>query len=619
MTEEFLTYYERELQVLRQLGADFAEKYPKIAARLVLEADKCEDPHVERLLEGFAFLAARIHQKLDDDFPEITQGLLNIVYPHYLAPMPSASIAQFRLDRTQSQLTNGYAIPAGTTLRSRASGGMMCRFRTCSPTTLWPLDVTEAQWVTPDRISPPLRAPGALAAIRLKLQCVGDASLDKLDLDELRFYLDGPADLTHSLYEVLFNNCQAVYVRNPERPRDAATQLLPGSLSPGGFDESDALLPYPKRSFPGYRLLHEYFLYPEKFLFARISGLRSILAQSYGKSAELIFFVSTFEREDRWQMLELGVRPETFRLSCTPIVNLFEQTSEPIWLDQTQYEYPIIADARRHGSMDVFSVNRVVSQRAGSPDLTEYEPFYSLRHSDTLQSRKTFWYARRRANPARNDQTDVMLALVDLTGRARVPTADAVTVRLTCTNRDLPSRLPFGNPAGDFELEDGGPVMQIVAIEKPTTSGPAFSARDSLWRLVSHLSLNHLSLVSDPDRGEDGSGAEALREILRLYNVTNSISTERKIQGVLSVRSQPHFARVLSQAGMSFARGQLVQLELDEEQFVGSGAYLFSEVLDRFFGMYVSLNSFTQLEVSTNLRREVMKRWAPRAGRKILA
>jgi len=375
-----------------------------------------------------------------------------------------------------------------------------------------------------------------------------------------------------------------------------------------GFEEDEAILPYPKRSFDGYRLLQEYFSFPQKYLFLEVSGLEALGAAGLQESAELLFFITPFEREDRWQVLELGTRPDTFRLGCTPIVNLFPQTAEPILLKHTEYEYRIVPDARRR-SIEVFSVDEVVSSTPGSSEVVHYAPYFSFRHSDEHSRKQAFWYAQRHDSESVNGSM-VYLTLVDLSGKKVVPDVEAITPRLTCSNGDLPSRLPFGSEAGDFELEGGGPIRTIKALERPTSMVPPKIGEAAFWRLISHLSLNHLSLVAE--------GREALQEVLQLYNFKDEPSANRQIGAIRKLESRPHFARLISEHGITFARGILVDMEIDEEEFTGAGAYLFANVLERFLAMYASLNSFSQLRVRTPQRKEVLRQWLPRAGRKIL-
>jgi type VI secretion system protein ImpG len=611
--DELLDYYERELTFLRQMGAEFAEKYPKIASRLLLEADTCEDPHVERLIEAFAFLAARVHLKVDDEFPEITDSLLNIVYPHYLRPIPSMSVVEFHLDPDQGKLTTGLKIPRGSLLYSRPVEGVPCRFRTCYDTTLWPLRVAEAQWTTPDRLQPSLKAPNAAAALRVELRCLPEISFDKLDLKSLRFYLSGESNIVHSVYELLLNNCSQVIAREAgsrdQRPRQVT--LPPDCIRAAGFDDNEAMLPYPRRSFAGYRLLQEYFAFPEKFFFVEISGLEALAAAGLKDRAELVFLISRYERPDRQQALEMGVTAKMLRPDTTPIINLFEHTAEPILLDQLRHEYPVVPDARRRHALEIFSIEDVVSVSPEQPEVTRYEPFYSYRHAAVREKKQTFWHASRRASTRRGDEgTDVYMTLVDLSGKPSNPGVDTLTVRCLCTNRDLPSRLPFGSEAGDFELEGMPAVRRVLTLRKPTPTLRPPVGKAALWRLVSQLSLNYLSLVSE--------GKEALQEILRLYNFTDSVYSEKQIQGITNLSSRPHFARVVSEAGISFVRGTRVEITLDEEQFVGGGVYLFASVLERFLGLYVTMNSFSQLVAKTEQRKEVLREWPPRAGQLVL-
>lgn len=612
MRDDLLAYYERELTFLRQMGAEFAQQYPKIASRLLLEPDRVEDPHVERLVEAFAFLAARVHLKIDDEFPEITDALLSIVYPHYLRPVPSMSVVEFHLDPEQAKLTSGLTVPRHAVLYSRPFEGAPCKFRVCYETTIWPVRVAAAEWKTPDRFDPPLKAPGAAAALRIELECLPDVSFDKLDLSQLRFYLNGESNLVHALYELLFNNCTGIVLRDPVRGSRAAPVRLPaGALRPVGFGEDEEVLPYPRRSFVGYRLLQEYFSFPEKFFFAVLSGLERLSLAGFENKAEIIFLISPFERADREQMLEVGVTPQTIRPHCSPVVNLFPQTAEPILLDHTKFEYPVVPDVRRRHLMEIYSLDEVVSMRPDSQEVMRYEPFYSYRHGAARNGAKMFWHARRRPSSRPNDEgTEVFLTLVDLAGRPAYPEAETVTVRCSCTNRDLPNRLPFGSEGGDFELEGMPAVQRIVVLKKPTPTMRPPLGKSAFWRLISHLSLNYLSLVDE--------GREALQEILRLYDFTGSPSLEKQVRGITQVTSREHFAPVRSEHGIVFARGRRVEMELDEEQFVGGGVYLFASVLERYLGLYASMNSFSQLVARTRQRKEVLREWPPRAGDQVL-
>lgn len=612
MRDELLAYYERELTFLRQMGAEFAVQYPKIASRLLLEPDRCEDPHVERLIEAFAFLAARVHLKVEDEFPEITEALLSILYPHYVRPIPSLSIVEFHLDPEQGKLTTGLPVPRNSVLYSRPVEGVPCKFRTCYGTTLWPLTVSEAQWLTPDRLSSPVKASDAVAVLRVELSCLPDVTFDKLEVRSLRLYLNGESRLVHTLYELLCTKCARILLRDPTPSSKKPVQtLLPEALRPVGFSEDDAMLPFPRRSFIGYRLLQEYFTFPEKFFFLDLNGLEELAAAGLKEKAEILFLISPFEQTDRQQMLEVGVSPKTLRLGCSPVVNLFPHTAEPILLDQTRSEYPIVPDVRRPTALEIFSVDEVLSTNPQSHEVVNFEPFYSLRHATIRKKTQTFWHTTRRPSSRKDDEgTDLYLSLVDPGSRAARPEVDTLTVRCTCSNRDLPSRLSFGNEAGDFELEGISSIKRIIALRRPTPALRLPPGRGALWRLISHLSLNYLSLVDE--------GKEALQEILKLYNFADSVHLEKQIQGITGLKSQRRFARVTSEHGISFARGTRVEVDFDEEQFVGGGVFLFASVLEHFLGLYASMNSFSQLVASTRQRKEVLHEWPPRAGQAIL-
>lgn len=612
MRDELLSYYERELTFLRQMGVEFAEKYPKIASRLLLEPSQCDDPHVERLVEAFAFLAARVHLKIDDEFPEITEALLSIVYPHFIRPIPSMTVVEFHGDPDKGGISSALPIPRDSVLNSRPVDGMPCKFRTCYETTMWPLIVKDVQWKTPDRLSPAVRSPGAVACLRIELKCGPDVKLDKLKVPSLRFYLNGESQLINNLYELLCCNTLQILLRDPNpNSRRKPIQLPASCLEPVGFAEAEGMLPYPRRSFIGYRLLQEYFNFPEKFFFIDLKGLEPLAASGFADGVEIVFLVSQFERPDRQQSLEVGVNARTMRLNCSPVVNLFPQTAEPILLTQTKSEYPVIPDVRRPLSLEVFSIEEVVSSNPQTSEITHFEPFYSYRHGTIRDKSHTFWHATRRPSGRRNDEgTEVFLSLVDLSGRPMRPQFDTVTVRTICTNRDLPSRLPFGSDTGDFEPEGLAPVRRVVALRKPTNTLRPPVGKAALWRLISHLSLNYLSLVDE--------GKEAFQEILRLYDFSNSAYLQKQVAGISAVKSKRHFARIVSENGISFARGNRVSIEFDEDQYVGGGVFLFASVLEYFLGLYASMNSFSQLVASTRQRKETLKEWPPRAGRQIL-
>lgn len=611
MTKELYPYYERELRNFRKYAEEFAKQYPATAGRLLLETNRSADPHVERLIEAFALMAARVRHKLDDDFPELTDALLSVLYPHYLAPIPSLAIIQFELDSAGAQLPDGFLIDRGSRLHSQPVGELPCNFRTCYPVTLWPVAVTRAQFVGPPfpaALRPP---PDTAAALRLQLECQADMQFGDLSLDRLRFYLHGDNHLVARLYEHILNRTTQVLMRSADNDTPAnRSNLDPDDcLFPVGFGRNEGLLPYPNQSFMGYRLLTEFFAFPNKFLFFELGGLKKVCREGFGKRLDMIFFMNHYD-----ETLEHSIDASAFRLGCTPVVNLFEQVAEPILLNQTSHEYPITPSIAHPRGMEVYSVDSVVSTDPSSETTTEFYPFYSTRHprEKSGTAPQAFWYASRRPSPITNDSgTDVYLNLVDLDFNPRQPSKSVLTVRTTCTNRDLPNQLQLAGEKLRFELEASAPLSRITCVRPATAPQRPPLRKGAHWRLVSHLALNHLSLT-DPKEACD-----ALKEILRLYDFSDAKSgavVQQMIEGILSVSSRRIVGQIGSPTSSGFCRGIEVTIDLDEERFVSTGAFLFASVLERFFGLYASMNSFVQLVATSKQEQGVLKRWPPRAG-----
>jgi len=614
MREELLEYYERELTYLRQMGGEFARKYPKVAGRLMLDADRCDDPHVSRLLEGFAFLAARVHRRIDDDFPEICESLTRIIHPGYLRPMPSMTIVECQPDPAQGKKTAGMRIPKGAPLVSKATvEGLSCRFLTAYDVDLWPFSVASAEWRQPERMQRPPRATvgvQAVAAARLRLRCQRDVVFSGLPVSRLRFHLAGDASVVYSLYELFAEKCIEIQLRDPKDEKKLIS-LEPGRIRMVGFDREESLLPYVRRSMDGHRLLQEYFAFPEKFLFFDLEGLEPLSEAGFGEEAEIVFLFSSSERNERQQVLELGVNERTFRLSCTPAINLFPQSAEPILLSQTRHEYTIVPDSRHSRVMEIFSIEEVVATNPRLRQSVVLEPMHAYRHQTRNRDDLAFWVASRHQNEFGEREPSVMtISVVDLTGNFTEPEADVLMVKALCTNFDLPSRFQFGSESGDFDLPGYAAAKTVTALRRPTPSIAPSGGKEHFWRLISMLSLNYLSLNEE--------GRTAMQEILRLHNVSDSTASENQVGSILTMKSSPGFALVDSAYGLIPARGTQVEMEFDEQQFAGSGLYVFAAVLDRFLAGYASMNSFSQLTARSTLRKEAMGKWPPRAGTQAL-
>jgi type VI secretion system protein ImpG len=592
----FLRYYLDELAYLRHAGRDFAASHPKVAARLELQAGECPDPHVERLIESFAFLTARIQSDLDADFPEMAKELLDVLYPHYLCPVPSLAVARFDVDPERGKLTSGYEIPRGTPLFAHTRTDAVCRLRTCYPVSLWPVEVEEAELETPDLRDFTSGLPDVLAVLRLRLRSQTDP-FEVLGVDRLRFHLTGDPVLVGRIYDLLMVDLKGVAVVPGGSESGAAPfHLPPSSVRPVGFAEEEALIPYPRTSHPGYRLLQEYFAFPEKFHFLDLEGLAG---RARGAVTELFFLLRS--RPGR-----LALRPDTFMLGCAPVVNLFTRTSEPIRVDHRQIEYRLVADKRREATTEVHSILSVSGSSDPVDPAREYAPFYSFTHAMKRRGQKAFWHARRMAAQGGRTGTEILLSFRDLDFEPALPADETVFAHVLCTNRGLAAELPAEDLL--LQTDEALPVRRILCVCKPTRPLAPPLAGQALWRLVSHLSLNYLSL-------EGGDEARhALHEVLGLYCFSDAPSLQRQIQGICDVASRKVVRRVGDETWKGFCRGTEITLTFDEAQYVGGSALLLASVLNRFFALYASTNSFTQL-VTRRLGREgEWKRWLPMAG-----
>lgn len=634
VTDELLDYYGRELAYLRDMGDHFARAQPAVAGLLAISAGRCEDPHVERLMQSFALLAARIRKKLDDRFPEITNALLEVAYPHALRPLPSATIVQFEGAGEAARAAEGRTVPAGTALSAAGEiDGVRCRFRTAYPASLWPITV-EAASLAPDRVVQSGRPPGAVALLRLTLRCNAPGGWASLKgLRSLRFYLDGGEPTASVLYECLFHRLIEVWTSEADG-RATSRRILPKSaVRPVGFDESEGLYPLPLRSFPGYRLLQEFFAFPQKFQFFDLilddgGGLRLPPgADKPGGSIDLWFWLDSAPRS------EVVVRPSNFRLGCAPAVNLFRWIPEPIPLTHLQTEYRIVPDVQHPAGFEVFSVDRVVSSGSFLEESREFQPFYALRHGAREPDGVAYWLAGRDSSPL-DGGSDVTLSFVDSRFDPSRPAVEKVTAHLTCTNRNVPARLPFGGDLGYLEPEADTAAGRARMLMQPTESLRPPVGRQAQWRLISQLALNHLSLAPSDRPGDHGGGAEALRELLALAAFPSGDdrtedATAKMIQGVLDVSHERVSARVAFPdgegdggarrrlMGKPLSLGLEVRLLLDDDAFPGARAYLLAAVLDRFLGGYVGINGFTRLVATTKQRRGTW-RWPARSGDRML-
>lgn len=592
MADGFLQRYNEELVAIRRRAARFADAFPKIAGRLRVTGEVADDPHVERLIQSFAYSAARVRQKLDDEFPELTDGLLETLYPHYLAPLPSMSIVRFA---PSSTLASVQTVPRHTEIFAEPIGGESCRFRTTQDTEVAPIEIVSASLTGHPISAPPSPHAGAAGCLRLSISA-RDANkpLNEIGLDRLRLHIASSWQQAVAIHELLANHTLGIALAH--HADDRAPIMLPAkALRPIGFEPDEAILPYPASSFDGYRLLTEFFALPQKFLFLDITGLSAWR----GETLEIFIYL-----DETSAKLERAISARDFVLNATPVVNLFRQTCEPLALDGTRTEYRVLPDARRQKTREIYAIDSVlVSGRAGEEE--QCQPFFGRSLKGGASS--LFWQSARRFD-ADDGTSDMEIAFVDRARRPTGPIDKIASIDALCLNRELPEQLPFGGGHPYLQLASGNEAASAVeALMAPTPSVRMNEQQGRNWRLMSHLQLNHLSIF-------DNDGA-ALKDILSLYAFRDSRETRQLADALVRIEAKSSMAR-LGSGGM--VPGTDIRLEFDPAAIDRPSAYLFGSILDRFFGLYTSINSFTHLSISMKGQSKPIAVWPARAAERPL-
>ena len=649
MNREFLDLYNRELQLLNEQAREFAEEYPGIAERLGGILDDRVDPLVGGLLEGAAFLAARVQLKLKHEFPEFTTNLLEQLVPHYLAPTPSAMIVQVVPTFGDKSLHDGHAIPRGSYLDAsfrERDRQIACRYRLSSDIVVWPFELAGAEYLSsPAQLGALGLKVGTdiLAGMRLTLTLRTTARLEDEPSDaealkkpemlvagcrtaSLPLYLIGPEADSIALYEQLFAHCKGIYLRYLDQFGDAVVCPAPSEcLRQVGFERQDALFPNDTRVFEGFDRLREFFVFPRKFLGCELTGLDRLFPQLRAKTIDVLFAFDEVNAR-----LAPAVQPSMFAVYAAPAVNLFEKSADRVALKSSQHEYHIVPDRSHYLDYEPHRLIEVFAHYPGGRPKVPVKPLYSASLDGAQNSAGPYYTVRRqprrraveeKREGASSDYTgtDMFISLSDLAGSDDDAAIAELSVRTLCSNRHLTEQLPVGLGGADFRLVDDID-LDLRCVVGPTAPGePVVSQLRSrgemahtgtvVWRLVNMLSTNHLGLV---ERGA-GRNAEALREMLSMFGKLSDSITERRIRGVRSVDSRPIVRRVRQRGGIGAARGTEITVTIDENAFEGTGVFLLGAVLDRFFAEYSAFNHFTQTVIRSVERGEVM-RWPPRMG-----
>jgi len=592
MAETFLERYNDELFSLRRRAEKFARAFPKIAGRLRLSGDVADDPHVERIIQSFAYSAARVRQKLDDEFPELTDSLLETLYPHYLAPVPPMSIVHFAPGATLSAMQ---LLPRHTDIVSEPVGGDPCQFRTTQDVEVVPLTVSAATLTGLPLDAPPAPFAGAAGVLRLSLRSTAptQASMAGLGIKRLSFFIASAWAQAATLFELLANHCIGMALARHSEDRNAI--FLPAeNLKPMGFDPEQAMLPTASGSFAGYRLLTEFFTLPQKFLFLSVNGMD----RWPGDDVELYIYLDSSDAR-----LERMVSASDIALNASPVINLFQQSSEPMTLDGSRTEYPLLPDSRRQHTREIYTIEQVRLSTPSGEEQTA-RPFFG--RSQKSANNSVFWQAIRRFDED-DGSSDTQIAFVDRDKGPLEPVGMTASVDTLCLNRDLVGQLPFGggHPHLQF-VKRNEAIDTIKALLPPTPTIRVHEKVARQWRLVSHLLLNHLSLFDN-----DGS---ALKDILSLYALRDAPETRQLVEAISRVEARHTLARL----GPAMVPGTEITIEFDPAMIDRPAAFIFGSVLDHFCGLYTSVNSFTRLTLTMRGQSEPIVRWPARAAERPL-
>lgn len=597
--EKFLVYYHRELTYLRQAGRTFSVMHPKVARRLQLSSQESPDPHTERLLESFAFMAARLHQEIDDRLPQISSALLGILYPQLTAPVPSMAIAQFVGDPSQGKLTTGAHIPKHTALYANSHENVNCRFQTAYPVTLWPIEVVAAEFTQADEYAFYNCTRQSPWYLKIKLKTLG-VDFSDLDLQSLRFFIHGDNRTRFRVYDMLFaqENSQVLTSVKDNELRE----LVSDSVHPVGFKVTEGILPAPSHSHPAYQLIHEYFHFPEKYLFFDVRNLKLREGDEY---AEILLSLDNPRDVDK-----LIISKENFRLGCTPIVNLFPKVTDPLRLNHQKFEYRLVPDQRRERTTEIYSINKISLTQDESDHSETLVPYFSYDHESYQSDHKLYWLSRRVPSDKRDiPGTDIYLSFVDLAFNPKRPASEIVFAHTLCTNRFLGEQVPEG---GILQPEETFPTERIICLTRPTTQAYSPQDGETLWKLVAQLSINHLSISAG------NSALKALKETLRLYAGSVQEFSHREIDALHTINSYSVTRRLGNEAWRGFVNGLHVDLTVEERVTSGESIFLLASVLRHFFALQASGNSFIELNLKSLHRESEWMSWKPLHGEQII-
>ncbi|WP_091996337.1 type VI secretion system baseplate subunit TssF [Paraburkholderia lycopersici] len=629
MDPRLLEYYNSELLYLRARVVEFARQHPKIARRLGLQAGDILDPYVERLVQAFCFIFARVRIQLDAAFPSFTGPLLEVVYPNYVAPTPSMAVARLHPDHSEGSLVKGFCVERGTAFTSRVPEGEVtpCGFRSGLSVMLWPLDQPQARitGVPPD--IPGLEqfvAPGrpVKGALRLKLRTTGEVRMcDLQGLDELTFHLGGEESTASRLFELIHAAGLATVTGEPGTFSAAQRRFnVAGrdSIVPAGMEPGDSLLPAAWKKYHGHGLLHEFAACPARFWFFTLKGLAAGLRHIKGREAEIVVLLDRYPGE-----LAARVDGRDFVLFATPVVNLFRRTTDPVEMPGTRGEFRLEADLLRPQDVEVHSINALYGQVAAESEKLGFEPLFQALNQDE-NSHGRYFTTRREHRLTGNSKrrygthtsymaTDTFVSLVDGSQSPYGEPVKYLSIDAWLTNRDLPNLLRCDG-VNDLTPDISAPFRTAGLIRAPSAPRPPLAEREAAWLLIQQLNLNCLP-YSDENAA---SGAHGLRDVLRLFNAPGDTRFARQIDSLTGLAARPVNRRLPGNDGIMFGRGIECSLTVDERGFDGHSPYLLGLILEHYLARNVPAHSFTQTVLYSQQRGRIAT-WPVRMGTREVA
>lgn len=621
MDPHLLDYYNQELVYMRELSGEFAALHPKIARRLGMQGIEVADPYVERLIEAFCFMSARMRIKLDAEFPKFTQRLLEVTYPNYVSPTPSMAVAQMHPSVKEGDFSRGFAVPRGSAFFSKVPQGeeTACEFRSGQDVTLWPLQIVDAKLTGAPPDIPALERylPAHVqvaGCLRLKLRTVGEMNFfDLKGLDRLPIYLCGDDQIASHLFELLHTSAVATFIGTPGNMGEKPHAITQTALVHEGLDPQQGLLPLQWNSFHGHNLLHEYFACPSRFYFFALQHLAPGLARINGKEAEIVVLLTRTPGT-----LSGLVDAKQFALFCTPVINLFPRRTDRVEVNTAQPEFHLVPDRSRPLDFEVFSVNEIFGQQAATTEQLSFRPLYQTLNQDEgnygryfslrREPRLVSSSARRYGTRTPYIGSEVFISLVDQADAPYPGQLRYLAVQAMLTNRDLPRLVPRTG-LSDLTMADSVPVAAVGLVRAPSAPKQAFAEGELAWRLIRQLGFNHLPLADMPHR----EGAQALRDMLRLFTHQEDAVAQKQIESLIGSRVRPGTRRLPGAGPLVYGRGIECQLTIDEEGFSGGSPYLFGLVMEHYLARHVAINVFTETTLHSMQRGEVA-RWPVRMG-----